>query len=84
VVFLIVNAWFLGGIANTLEQCRLSSVCPTDNKDPEVGVFRSKFMMFEPVLDPGEHECRSVLRIKEIRTVQDCFVYKSRATQHSR
>jgi len=82
VVFLVVNAWFLGRIANTLDQRRLSSVCPTDNKDPEVGVFRSKFRgfskTFEPVLDRGEHECSWVCRIKGIRTVQDGFVYKSR------
>ena len=78
VVFLIVNTWFLSRIANALDQRCLSSVCPTDNKDPEVGIFRSKFRgistTFEPVLDPGEHECRWVCRIKGIRTVQNGFL----------
>ena len=61
-VFPVINAWILGRIANALEQRRFTSVCPTDNKDPEVGVFRSKFRgfskTFELVLDPGEHEFR--------------------------
>jgi hypothetical protein len=62
VIFLIVNAWILGRIANALEHRRLTSVCATDNKDPEVGILRSKFSgfstAFEPVLDPGEHKFR--------------------------
>ena len=61
-IFLVVNARILGRIANALEQRRFTSVCTPDNKDPEVGVFRSKFRgfskTFELVLDPGEHECR--------------------------
>jgi len=56
VIFLIVNAWILGRIANALEQRRFASVCPANNKDPEVGVFCSKFRRFsktfELVLDP--------------------------------
>ena len=74
VIFLIVNAWILCRIANALEHRRLTSVCPTDNKDPKVGILRSKFsrfsMAFEPVLDPGEHKCRQIYKIKEIRKVQ--------------
>jgi hypothetical protein len=62
VVFLVKNAWVFGRIANALEQRRLTSVCPTDNKDPEVCVFRPKFRgfskTFEPVLDREEHECK--------------------------
>ena len=63
-IFLVVNARVLGRIANALEQRRFTSVCPSDNKDPEVGVFRSKFRSFwvsrtfELALDPEEHECR--------------------------
>jgi len=63
VIFLVVNAWILGRIANALEQRRLTSVCPTDNKDPKMRVFHSEFRSFsrtfrsfsttfELVLDP--------------------------------
>ena len=70
-IFFIVNAWILCRIANALEHRRLTSVCPTDNKDPEVGILGSKFSgfseTFELVLDPGEHECMLIWKIKGIR-----------------
>ena len=88
-IFLVVNAWILGCIANALEQRRFTSVCPPDDKDAEVGVFRPKFRgfskTFELVLDPGEHEWGRYAGLRgkgKSKTLMASYINQG-ATEHS-
>jgi hypothetical protein len=34
-----VDLWTLGGIANSLQNCGLACICPSNNKDSELDIF---------------------------------------------
>jgi len=51
VIFLIINAWLLSGVANTLQERRFSCIGTSDNEDAKASIFLSSVKSIVEVED---------------------------------
>ena len=43
-IIVVVDTRILGGVADSLQECRFASISPTDYKDTKASIFRSKII----------------------------------------